>query len=108
MSVSRAKSSYTADVIDEELSLRALVDASDDAIIGKTLDGIIVSWNKGAEKIDLRVQAGKVLGKPISVLMPPGHPNELPEIMMRLRRREHIEQYETHACTRTGIPSTFR
>ena len=35
----------------EELSLRALVDASDDAIIGKTLDGIIVSWNKGAEKI---------------------------------------------------------
>jgi PAS domain S-box-containing protein len=64
MSVSRAKCSYTADVIDEELSLRALVDASDDPIIGQTLDGIIVSWNQGAEKI-YGYKPEEVLGKPM-------------------------------------------
>jgi PAS domain S-box-containing protein len=84
MCVARAKSSYT-DLIDEELSLRALVDASHDAIIGKTLDGIIVSWNNGAEKI-YGYKVEEVLGKAITVLIPPGHPNEFPEIMIRLRR----------------------
>src|SRR5262249_8427703 len=63
----------------DELGLRALVEASDDAIIGKTLDGTIVSWNKGAEKI-YGYRAEEILGQPISVLIPPGHPNELPEI----------------------------
>jgi PAS domain S-box-containing protein len=85
----------------QELDLRALVDASDDAIIGKTLDGTILSWNKGAEKI-FGYTAEKILGQPISVLVPPGHPNELPEIMVRLRRGEHIEKFETTRIHKDG------
>ena len=83
------------------LGLRALVDASDDAIIGKTIDGTIISWNKGAEKI-YGYTADEILGKSISVLMPPGHPNEFPEIMMRLRRGEHIQRYETKRIHKNG------
>jgi PAS domain S-box-containing protein len=65
MGVARAKSSHAVDLIDEELSLRALVDASDDAIIGKTIDGTIISWNKGAEKI-YGYKAEEIIGQPIS------------------------------------------
>jgi PAS domain-containing protein len=61
----------------EELSLTAIVEASDDAIIGKTLDGTIVSWNKGAEKI-YGYKAEEILGHSISLLVPPGKPDELP------------------------------
>jgi PAS domain S-box-containing protein len=85
----------------EELDLRALVEASDDAIIGKTIDGTIISWNKGAEKT-YGYKAEEILGKPISVLMPPGHPNEFPKIMIRLRRGEHIKTFETTRIHKDG------
>src|SRR5215471_479597 len=85
----------------DELDLRALVDASDDAIIGKTLDGTVISWNKGAEKM-YGYKAEEILGKPISVLMSPGHPNELPEIMKRLRRGEHFQRFETTRIHKDG------
>jgi PAS domain S-box-containing protein len=87
----------------EVLSLRAIIDASDDAIIGKTLDGTIVSWNKGAEKI-YGYKAEEILGQPISILMPPGHKNEFPEIVRRLRRGEHIDGYETTHVKKNGDP----
>src|SRR6516225_6525635 len=83
------------------LGHRALVEASDDAIIGKTIDGTIISWNMGAEKI-YGYKAEEVLGQPISVLIPPGHPNELPDIMMRLRRGEHIVKFETKRVHKDG------
>jgi PAS domain S-box-containing protein len=85
------------------LSLRAIVDASDDAIIGKTIDGTIVSWNKGAEKI-YGYKAQEILGRSISVLIPPGYPNELPQIMARLQRGEHIQKYETTRIHKDGHP----
>jgi PAS domain S-box-containing protein len=88
---------------DTALSLRAIVDASDDAIIGKTLDGTIVSWNKGAEKI-YGYKEQEILGRSISVLIPPGYPNELPEIMARLQRGEHIQKYETTRIHKDGHP----
>jgi PAS domain S-box-containing protein len=83
------------------LGLRALVDACDDAIIGKTMDGTIISWNKGAEKI-YGYKTKEILGRPISVLMPPEHPTEFPEIMIRLQRGEHIERYETTRIHKDG------
>ena len=83
--------------------LATLVEASDDAIIGKTMDGTIISWNKGAEKI-YGYKAEEVLGQSISVLIPPGHPSDLPEIMMRLRRGEHIEKLETKRIHKDGHP----
>jgi PAS domain S-box-containing protein len=85
------------------LGLRALVDASDDAFIGKTMDGTIISWNKGAEKI-YGYKAEEILGQSISVLMSPSNPNEFPEIMIRLERGEHIEKYETKRIHKDGHP----
>jgi PAS domain S-box-containing protein len=85
----------------EELYLAAIVQASDDAIIGKTLDGIIVSWNKGAEKI-YGYKAEEVLGHSITILRPPGKPDELPAIMKQLRRGQRIESYETTRVHKDG------
>ena len=91
----------TKEALNTVLSLRALVEASDDAIIGKAMDGTIVSWNKGAEKI-YGYTAEEIIGKSISVLISPGHANEFPEIMARLRRGEHIERYETKRIDKHG------
>jgi PAS domain S-box-containing protein len=85
----------------EELYLTAIVQASDDAIIGKTLDGTIVSWNKGAEKI-YGYKAEEIVGHPMSELVPPGNPDELPGIMEQLRRGRHIESYETTRVHKDG------
>lgn len=74
--------------------LASIVDYSDDAIIGKTLAGNIVNWNKGAERL-YGYGAAEVLGKPISILLPPDRPDELPQIMVRLERGETIDHEET-------------
>jgi PAS domain S-box-containing protein len=89
----RAKKDPTRDTV-AKLYPAAIVEASDDAIIGKTLDGTIVSWNKGAEKM-YGYKAEEVLGHSIAILLPPGKPDELPGIMKRLRRGQRIENYET-------------
>src|SRR5262249_7179731 len=81
--------------------LAAIVESSDDAIIGKTLEGEIISWNPGAEKI-YGYKAEEMLGKPISVLVPPGHPDEIPQILERLRRSQRIEHYETTRVRKDG------
>src|SRR6516164_1284711 len=85
----------------EGLYLSAIVQASEDAVIGKTLDGTIVSWNKGAEKI-YGYKAEEILGHSISILLPPGKPDELPEIMKQLRRGRRIESYETTRVHKDG------
>lgn len=85
----------------KELDLRALVEASDDAIIGKTEDGTIMSWNKGAEKV-YGYKAEEALGQSISILIPPDHSDELPEIMARLRRGEHIATFEATRIHKDG------
>ena len=83
------------------LRLAAIVDSSDDAIIGKTMDTTIVSWNRGAERI-YGYTAAEVIGRPISVLVPPGSENEVPAIMERLRRGEKVEHYETKRQRKDG------
>jgi PAS domain S-box-containing protein len=74
--------------------LASIVECSDDAIIGKTLDGIITSWNKGAERV-LGYVAAEAIGKPITILIPADRLDEETEILGRLRRGESIEHYET-------------
>src|SRR6267143_740272 len=74
--------------------LAAIVEFSDDAIIGKNLNGIITSWNQGAEKI-FGYTAAEVVGQPILMLIPADHVNEEQEILERLRRGEGIEHFET-------------
>jgi PAS domain S-box-containing protein len=67
--------------------LASIVDYSDDAIIGKSLEGIILNWNKGAERL-YGYTAEEVMGKPISILLPSDRPDELHEIIAKLRRGE--------------------
>jgi PAS domain S-box-containing protein len=81
--------------------LAAIVDSSDDAIIGKTLDGTIVSWNPGAERI-YGYRAEEVIGRSISILVPADHPDELPVILERLRKGERIDHYETVRLHKDG------
>ena len=74
--------------------LVAIVDGSDDAIISKDLNGIITSWNKGAERL-FGYTADEVIGQSVTILMPPEQVNEEPDILERIRRGERIDHYET-------------
>jgi PAS domain S-box-containing protein len=74
--------------------IASLVESSDDAIIAKDLNGIIRSWNKGAERIFGYV-AEEVIGKPITILMPLDRQDEEIVILERIRRGERVEHYET-------------
>jgi PAS domain-containing protein len=67
--------------------LAAIVESSDDAIVSKDLDGTITSWNRGAERV-FGYLAEDVIGKPITILIPPDRMNEEPEIIERVRRGE--------------------
>jgi PAS domain S-box-containing protein len=81
--------------------LAAIVESSHDAIIGKTLDGIIVSWNHGAERL-YGYAADEVIGRSIELLMPPGCVRDLPRIRERLKRGECIAPYETVRVRKDG------
>ena len=81
--------------------LAALIESADDAVISKTLDGIITSWNKGAERI-FGYTADEVIGKPVTILIPSDHEDEEPAILARLRAGERIEHYETMRVRKDG------
>jgi PAS domain S-box-containing protein/excisionase family DNA binding protein len=81
--------------------LAAIVASSDDAIIAKTLDGTIVDWNGGAERL-YGYSAAEIIGRPIALLVPADRPDELPAIMERLQRGERIDHYETERVTKDG------
>jgi PAS domain S-box-containing protein len=81
--------------------LTALIESADDAIISKTLEGIITSWNKGAERI-FGYTADEVIGQPVTILIPEGQEDEEPAILARLRAGERIEHYETIRLRKDG------
>lgn len=81
--------------------LAAIVESSDDAIISKTLDGTVTSWNKAAEKM-YGYSAHEAVGKSISILIPPNQLNELKQILERVQRGEKIEHYETKRVRKDG------
>jgi PAS domain S-box-containing protein len=72
----------------------SIVESSDDAIISKNLNGIITTWNKGAQRI-FGYSAEEVIGKPVMVLVPPDRHDEETNILERIRRSERVEHYET-------------
>lgn len=74
--------------------LASIVESSDDAIASKDLDGIITSWNEGAERL-FGYSAEEVIGKPITVLIPADHLDEEPGILARIRRGDRVNHYET-------------
>jgi PAS domain S-box-containing protein len=74
--------------------LAAIVESSYDAIVGKTMNGTIVSWNKGAERM-YGYSAAEAIGQPIAMLSPSPSDDEVPRILEKIEREEHIEPYET-------------
>jgi PAS domain S-box-containing protein len=74
--------------------LAAIVESSEDAIVSKDLDGVIATWNQGAERL-FGYKAEEVIGWPITVLIPPDRLSEEPEILARIRRGERVEHFET-------------
>ena len=86
---------------EEQTILASIVDFSDDAIISKTLEGIIISWNHGAEKI-FGYSSEETIGKHISILIPPYRFNEEPEIIEKVKRDEIIDHYETERIRKDG------
>lgn len=85
----------------ERARLAAIVGSSNDAIIGKTLDGTITSWNAAAERM-YGYAADEVIGRSISLLVPEDCLDELGQIMERLRKGERIAQHDTVRVTKDG------
>jgi PAS domain S-box-containing protein len=81
--------------------LAAIVESSDDAIVGKTPDGVVVNWNLGAEKL-YGYTAAEIVGCPISVLVPADRPNEVPQILGKVRHGEVVSHFETKRRRKDG------
>ncbi|HET8550190.1 MAG TPA: PAS domain S-box protein [Bryobacteraceae bacterium] len=98
---------FTRDITEQKRAtelqerLAAIVESSDDAIISKDLNGIIRSWNSGAERI-FGYTAEEIIGKPVATLAVPERMDEMPNILDRIRRGERVDHYETRRRTKDG------
>jgi PAS domain S-box-containing protein len=86
---------------DPRFHLAAIVDSSDDAILTKALDGTILSWNRSAERL-YGYTAEEIVGKPISVLVPPDRPREVEAILERIKQCTAIDQFESVRVHKNG------
>ncbi len=89
-----------AEVATSELA--AIVDSSDDAIIGKTLDGVITSWNLGAQNL-YGYAAKEMVGQSIALLVPPERPDELEGILASLAKGKPVKRFETDRLRKDGL-----
>ncbi len=81
--------------------LAAIVESSDDAIVSKTLDGVITSWNSGAERL-FEYSAEEAIGQPILLIIPPDKAEEEQWILRRLRQNIPVQNYETERLAKSG------
>jgi PAS domain S-box-containing protein len=93
--VERSRAQETAE------RLAAVVASSDDAIISKTLDGVITAWNRGAEKI-FGYSSSEAVGQPMRILLPSENAGEEPEILARIARGDSVEHFETARDRKDG------
>jgi len=91
----------TRELRDSQNRMALIVNSSQDAIIGKSLDGIITQWNTGAEEI-YGYSAQEMIGRPISLLAPKDRADEIPEILRKIRAGERVEYFETIRVTKDG------
>jgi PAS domain S-box-containing protein len=83
--------------------LAAIVDSSDDAIVSKTLEGVITSWNRGAERM-FGWAADEAVGRHIGLIIPEDRQAEEQDVLARIRRGESVDHYETVRVTKAGRP----
>jgi PAS domain S-box-containing protein len=83
--------------------IASIVESSDDAIISKSLDGIVATWNRGAQHL-FGYTSEEAIGRPITMLIPPDRLQEEPEILARLKRGEHVDHFETVRVRKDGSP----
>ena len=81
--------------------LAAIIESSEDAIVSKTLEGIVTSWNPGAEKL-FGYTAAEMIGQPIAKLFPPDRLDEEPEILRRIQLGQRVSHFETQRLTKNG------
>src|SRR5262249_24679911 len=81
--------------------LAAIVATSDDAIVSKNLDGVVLSWNAGAERV-FGYTADEIIGKPILILLPPERVNEEAEILSKIRQGRRVDHFETVRVRKDG------
>jgi PAS domain S-box-containing protein len=81
--------------------LAAIVESSDDAIISKDLNGIVTSWNRGAERI-FGYTAAEMVGSPIATIADPSNPSEMPAILERILQGERIDHFQTVRRAKNG------
>ena len=81
--------------------LAAIVESSDDAIVGKTLEGIVTSWNRGAERI-FGYTADEMIGRSIAAIIPPERRDDLRRILDAIRRGERVDHFETERIRKDG------
>jgi PAS domain S-box-containing protein len=89
------------EVRDSQNRMSLIVDSSQDAIIGKTLDGVITHWNKGAEQM-YGYTPQEIIGRSITTLCPKDRVDEIPGILQRIRRGERVEYFESVRVTKDG------
>ncbi len=91
----------SAEVQLAQARLAAIVESSEDAIISKTLKGVVQTWNKGAEQV-YGYSAVEMVGRPMSILLPPDRPDEEAAILERLGRGERVDHFETARMRKDG------
>ena len=84
---------------DYQTRIALIVDSSQDAIIGKNLDGVVTHWNKGAEQM-YGYTAAEIIGQPVSTLAPPERAHEIPEILHKIRHGERVDYFESVRITK--------
>ena len=86
---------------ERSLELAAIVKPFGDAILRNSLEGVIITWNAGAERL-FGYAAQEAVGKPASILAPPDHPDEMPQLLRRVGQGESVEHYETVGRRKDG------
>ncbi len=99
----RSRAETSADEVRQQLA--AIVTSSEDAILSFTVDGIVTSWNRGAESL-YGYSASEIIGRPISVLVPPDRLEEFGNNMARLNREERVGSYQTERLDKNGTRLT--